>query len=415
VRHVLFSFHTCPLEEPGTGLAGGMNVFLRGLLSGLGKHGIETDVLTRGKGSAVEITRPYRGVRVVHVPCGWEEPPSREAAFRALPRFIEKAGEILRERGAPPHALSAHYWMSGLAALEAWAWKRPPGLVFSFHTVETLKPMAATGRSHALSVARRSAEERIAREANRVVFLSEHDLAATGETLPAAAGKGVVIPPGVDDAFRRPPPREEGRREFGIPAGAFLFLLAARPDAGKNVPAAVEAFLAVRETGGREAHLLVAGQGPPAGTVPGGVIFAGAVSHETMPALLSAADAVLCPSTYESFGLVPLEAMAGGIPVIVPRDGYWGNVVSREGGGAVYAPESPRGLPGAMMDIMRQGAARTRMAAEGKRIAARFTWESCTESWAGLLSSGSTHGSRRGTPRAPAAHRRRSSARPDAS
>ena len=415
MRHVLFSYHTCPLEEPGIGLAGGMNVFLRGLLSGLGLHGIETDVLTRGKGSAVEITRPYRGVRVLHLPCGWEEPASRESAFRALPRFVGQAGKILRESGAPPDAVSAHYWMSGVAAREACGWKHSPGLVFSFHTVETLKPGPSGGRIDALSVARRDAEERIAREAHRVVFLTQDDLAATGETLPAAATKGVVIPPGVDDAFRRPPPREEGRRAFAIPAGAFLFLLAARPDAEKNVPAAVEAFLAAREKGGREALMLVAGQGPPEGGVPGGVMFAGPVPHETMPALFSAADAVLCPSSYESFGLVPLEAMAAGVPLIVPRDGYWGKMVSREGGGAVYAPDSPRGLPGVMVDIMQQDAARAGMAEEGRRVAARFTWESCTASWARLLSSASTRGSRPGTPRAPAAHRRPSSARRGAS
>ncbi len=395
MRHVLFSYHTCPLEEPGTGLAGGMNVFLRGLLSGLAPHGIETDVLTRGKGNAVEVTRPYRGVRVVHVPCGWEEPPGREAAFRSLPRFIDKAGEILRERSVPPDAVSAHYWMSGVAARDAWPWKRPPGVVFAFHTVETLKPRPAGAAPDALSVARRTAEERIAREVHRIVFLSEHDLAATEETLPGVAGKGVVIPPGVDDAFHLPPPREEGRRAFGIPAEAFLFLLAARPDPGKNITDAVEAFLAVRETGGRESVLLIAGQGPPAGGVPGGVIFAGAVPHEKMPALLSAADALLGPSSYESFGLAPLEAMAAGVPVIVPRDGYWGNTVFREGGGAAYAPESPRELPAAMAGIMKDDAARTRMAEEGKRIAARFTWKRCTESWARLLSSASTHGSRR--------------------
>jgi len=392
-----------------------MNVFLRGLLSGLAPRGIETDVLTRGKGNQVEVTRPYRGVRVVHIPCGWEEPSSREAAFRALPRFIDKARELLRDRSAPPDAVSAHYWMSGVAARDAWPWKRPPGVVFAFHTVETLKQGPAGGTPDALSLARRTAEERIAREVHRVVFLSEHDLAATEEHLPGVAGKGVVIPPGVDDAFRLPPPREEGRRAFGIPADPFLFLLAARPDAGKNIPVAVEAFLAVRETGGRESVLLVAGQGPPARGVPGGVIFAGAVPHETMPALFSAADALLCPSSYESFGLVPLEAMAAGVPVIVPRDGYWGKTVLREGGGAAYAPESPRGLPAAMAEIMKDGAARSRMAKEGKRIASRFTWKRCTESWARLLSSASTHGSRRGTPRAPAARRRPSSAQRGAS
>jgi len=395
VRHVLFSYHTCPLEEPGTGLAGGMNIFLRGLLQGLARRGIETDVLTRGKGDTVEITRPYGGVRVVHVPCGWEEPNSREGAYRALPRFVEKAGEVLRTGREPPDAISAHYWMSGVAARDAGRWERTPGLVFAFHTVEARKA-ATTGYSpDALSVARRRAEDRLALEAHRVVFLSGHDLEATERMLPGVAGKGVVIPPGVDDSFRSLPPRAKARRAFGVPPAAFLFLLAARPAPGKNVPAAIEAFRAVRGKGDREALLLVAGQGPPAGGVPGGVIFAGPVPHAKMPALVSAADAVLGPSEYESFGLVPLEAMAAGVPVIVPRDGFWGETVRREGGGAIYPPGSSRGMADAMENIMADGAARARMSEEGKGFASRFTWERCTESWARLLSSAATRDNRR--------------------
>jgi glycosyltransferase involved in cell wall biosynthesis len=343
----------------------------------------------------VEITRPYRGIRVVHIPCGWEEPTSREGAWRALPRFVEKAGEVIRTGLDPPDAISAHYWMSGVAARGACRWERTKGLVFAFHTVEVCKANISEYRPDALSVARRSAEERLAREAHRVVFLSGHDLLATERMLPDVAGKGVVIPPGVDDSFRALLPRAKGRRACGVPSAAFLFLLAARPAPGKNVPAAIEAFLAVRGKGGREAFLLVAGQGPPAGDVPGGVIFAGPVPHAKMPALVSAADAVLGPSEYESFGLVPLEAMAAGVPVIVPRDGYWGETVSREGGGAVYPPKSSRGLADAMENIMADGAARARMAEEGKEIASRFTWERCTEAWARLLSSAATRDNRR--------------------
>jgi D-inositol-3-phosphate glycosyltransferase len=395
VRHVLFSYHTCPLEEPGTGLAGGMNIFLRGLLSGLATLGVETDVLTRGKEIGMEITRPYRGVRVFHIPCGWKEPASRETAYRSLPRFIENAGEVLRRRGDTPDALSAHYWMSGVAARDTGAWERPPGLVFSFHTVERRKPKVAGHRSAPLSVERKGAEERISREANRVVFLSDHDLAATEQVLPGVAGKGVVIPPGVDDSFRHPPPREEGRRVLRIPPEPFLFLLAARPDPGKNVPAAVEAFLALRRNGGREALLLVAGQGPPSGVVPGGVIFTGPVPHARMPVLLSAADAALVPSEYESFGLVTLESMAAGVPVIVPRESGWGETVYREGGGAAYPSGSPRGLIDTMTDIMNDDAARARMADEGRTVAARFTWERCTASWEKLLTSAAMRDNRR--------------------
>lgn len=395
MKHVLFSYHTCPLEEPGTGLAGGMNVFLRGLLPGLARHGIETDVLTRGKGGTVEITRPYRGVRMVHVPCGWEEPTSREGACRALPRFVEKAGEVIRTSLDPPDAISAHYWMSGVAARNAGRWERTKGLVFAFHTVEALKAGTSGYRPDALSAARRSAEERLAMEAHRVVFLSRHDLAATERMLPDVAGKGVVIPPGVDDSFRSPPPRATARSAFGISSAAFLFLLAARTAPGKNVSAAIEAFLAVRGKGGREALLLVAGHPPPGGGVPGGVIFAGPVPHAKMPALVSAADAVLGPSEYESFGLVPLEAMAAGVPVIVPGDGYWGETVHREGGGTVYPLKSSGGLADAMKNVMADDAARARMGEEGKGIASRFTWERCTEAWARLLSSAATPDNRR--------------------
>ena len=390
MKHLLFSYHTCPLEEPGTGLAGGMNIFLRGLLSGLSRKGIETDVLTRGKGERVTTTRPFRGVRVYHLPCGWKEPASREGALRALPRFMETAGEFLRTRRTPPDALSAHYWMSGVAARV-----RSRGMVFAFHTVEARKPMPAGYRPDALSLARREAEERIAREAYRVVFLSDHDLVHTTGILPEVAGKGMVIPPGVDDSFRSPPSREESRRAFGISPGAFLFLLAARPEAGKNTLAAVEALSAIRGGTDRETFLLIAGQNPPAGGVPAGVVFTGPVPHAKMPGLLSAADAVLSPSTYESFGLVPLEAMAAGVPVIVPRDGHWGDTVAGEGGGMAYFPDSPRGLADAMAEMMGDAAARDRMSGEGKRIAARFTWERCTDSWARLLSSAARRDNRR--------------------
>lgn len=390
MKHLLFSYHTCPMEEPGVGLSGGMNVFLRGLLPGLAAHGIRTDVLTRGKGREIEITRPFPGVRIVHVPCGWRNPPSRESAYRSLSSFVRKARELLAADRFAPNVVSAHYWMSGIAALEAGL--RPQA--FAYHTVEARKtgPSAA---APALSAIRRAAEERLSRECSRVVFFSEDDLGKTMELLPAVAGKGTAIPPGVDDAFRRLPPRAESRRRRGVPAGDFLFLLAARKDPGKNVAAAIEAFRTLRASEGERLRLLVVGQELPAGKVPAGAVCAGAVPHSEMPGILSAADAVLCPSGYESFGLVPLEGMAAGRPVIAPAGGFWGATIRAEGGGVAYAPGKKPGLLGAMRTVYRDDSLRARLSGEGVRIAARFTWERCTSSWAKLLSSAATPGSPR--------------------
>jgi glycosyltransferase involved in cell wall biosynthesis len=111
--------------------------------------------------------------------------------------------------------------------------------------------------------------------------------------------------------------------------------------------------------------------------------------------LYAAADAVVCPSRYESFGLVPLEALASGIPVAVPQGTYWGGKVGSEGGGVAYDPEDPGGLSGAMRLLLSDPALRDRLSREGVRVASPFTWETCTDSWGRLLSSVSTPGSPR--------------------
>lgn len=377
------------MEEPGSGLSGGMNVFLRGLLPGLAIRGIRTDVLTRGKGEEAEITFPFPGVRIVHLPCGWRDPPSRESAYEALPRFARKARELLAGGLSGYEAVSAHYWMSGIASLEAGSTPQ----VVTYHTVEARKAGPAVSRG--LSPIRREAEEKLSRECSRVVCFSEHDLAWTREIFPAAAGKGAVIPPGVDDAFRNPPPREAARNRHRIPAGAFLFLLAAREDPGKNVVSAFEAFRALRASEGERLRLLIAGQTIPAASLPDGAACAGPVPHANMPGLYSAADAVLCPSAYESFGLVPLEAMAAGRPVIAAAGGFWGDMILSEGGGLAYAPEAESGIAEAMRTLYREESQRARLSEEGVRIAARFTWETCTSSWAKLLSSVAMRGNPR--------------------
>lgn len=391
MNHLLFSYHTCPMEEPGVGLSGGMNVFLRSLLPGLAARGFRSDVLTRGKGTGVEITRPFPGVRIFHLPCGWRVPASRESAWDALPRFVRRARKLLAGDRTAYDVVSAHYWMSGIACLEAGM----PPPVFAYHTVEARKAGSAGTPPQSLPALRREAEKRLAREVSRVVCFSEDDLAGTREIFPAVAGKGTVIPPGVDDAFRNPPPRAGARQKRGIPAGAFLFLLAAREDPGKNVVSAIEAFRALRAEEGNRLRLLVAGQKLPAALLPEGAACAGPVPHAEMPALFSAADAVLCPSAYESFGLVPLEAMAAGKPVIVPRAGFWGETIRSEGGGVTYAPEAKTGLAGAMRAVCLEETLRARLAEEGKRIAARFTWERCTSLWAKLLSNAARPGSPR--------------------
>lgn len=390
-RHLLVSYHTCPVEEPGEGLAGGMNVFLLGLLRGLSKRGVGTDVLTRATGETVEVETPFPGVRIFHVPCNWVEPPSRKSAFASLDLFVERCRILIRGERIKPRVVSAHYWMSGVAARKLVG----APMVFSYHTVEARKVPSAGEGENPLSAERREREAWLAREASRVVCFSEYDLAENRRIFPELSGKGVVIPPGVDDRFRHLPPRVVARSYLGLPLEGMTYLLAAREDAGKNVVAAVDAFRALRERWKGRATLLVAGQDGPEGAPREDVLFLGSLPHAGMPMLFAAADAVVCPSRYESFGMVPLEAFASGVPVVAPAGTYWGERIRSEGGGLVYGPEEPEGLPGALFLLASSPALRARLSLQGPVVSAPFTWEKCTSSWESLLSSVSTHRSPR--------------------
>ena len=250
-------------------------------------------------------------------------------------------------------------------------------------------PAPAEGRGP-LSSIRRAREAALAGEALRIVCFSEYDLAENRRIFPELSDKGVVIPPGVDDRFRHLPPREVARAYLGLPQRGMVFLLAARGDAGKNAAAAVAAFRAMRDRWKGPATLLVAGQEGPEGGPGGDVRFLGPLPHAGMPMLFAAADAVVCPSLYESFGLVPLEALAGGVPIVVPGGTYWGERIRSEGGGLVYPREEPGRFSDALLAVASSPELRARMSMEGAAVAAPFTWEKCTASWEALLASVST-------------------------
>lgn len=392
MNHLLVSYHTCPLEEPGTGLSGGMNVFLRGLLRGLARRGIRTLVLTRGRGDKVVETRPHPGVRIAHLPCGWVDPPSRESAYLALAAFTARARAFLAEEAGRWDVVSAHYWMSGVAASDLLAGPlRGVPFLFAYHTVEIFKtpPRAHTG----LFAARVREEKRLSCEADRIVCFTEEDLARTERAFPDAAGKCAVIPPGVDTAFCEPPSGPQARARLGVPADAVVFFAAARSDPGKRVE---EAVAAAREPDCKQRWLvLVAGQEPPGGKNPSGVRYLGPVPHSRMPQCYAAADAVVCPSAYESFGFVQLEALSAGVPVIVPAGGYWGRRIASEGGGLIFPAGDTAALREAMERLAADPSLRRRLGVQARRMAEPFTWERCTQEWELLLSRAATPGSPR--------------------
>ncbi len=315
-----------------------MNVFLRGLLPALD---METEVWTRG--ARAETLKLSPNVTLRRIPCGFATPWTRERAHAALPEFVRNAPRDFR-----PDVVSAHYWMSGVAGRELFP---AVPMALAYHTLQATKGDVPD------PLGRRAEEERLAREAARVVFFSALDWGVSRRLLPPL--RATVIRPGFAVA--------PGQPTFDLPEG-FRVLVAARDDPGKNLAAARSAVL-----GHPRGVLVVAGQ---AGTSSDREVYLGSLPHARMADLYASVDAVLCPSDYETFGIVTLEALAAGRPVAVTPGGYWGRVLRATRAGLV-APLAE--LPQAVGQLAQQGGER------GQALASRFTLERCASRWSALL------------------------------
>ncbi len=286
MKHLLISYHTCPSEQPGEDLAGGMNVLLSGFL----RHTqIETDLVTRSFGEYQRLQLTPK-VTIHRLPCGADRPWTREKAWQCLPPFEEQLHHWMRGRAFD--VASAHYWMSAclLTSLSL-----PAGVMF--HTLQAQK-----------GTPRNSLEEtRLQRESELIerypsAFLHWHDLHNAKGHYPYL--RGTVVRPGVSvTRLQRPPD--------GPP---WIYGWAARNDPIKNLTAALQWLPP-------DSQLRVAGMEAPAHTP--NVVYLGPLAHRQMADFYGSIHQLLNLSAYETYGLSVLEALACGASVGVLPHSDW--------------------------------------------------------------------------------------------
>ena len=338
----MLSYHTCPLATLGGKDTGGMNVYVRDLTLELGRMGIHVDVFTRSQDEHVPHVLHDLGFgnRVVHVPAGPEVPlPKRELAGH-IPEFVEGVKQFAAEKGIRYDLIHSHYWLSGLAA-EALsdAWGGVP-IVQMFHTLGEMKNRVARSDAEREGEYRLSGERRVLARADRVVAATPAEQAQLEWFYQAEGRKVIVIPPGVDVSHFYPIPVDEARQFIGLAPDARMILFVGRIEPLKGLDTLIKAVACLQVKDLAEpVHLIVIGGDPDAGpeemtvemarvqkmcddlTVGKMVAFLGKRDQVTLPYYYSAAEVVVMPSHYESFGMVALEAMACGTPVIASQVG----------------------------------------------------------------------------------------------
>ena len=389
-RIAAISLHTSPLDQPGIGDSGGMNVYVRSVALGLAERGIAVDVFTRCAGRGVpEVEEIGPLTRVIQVNAGPCAPVDRGDLLGLVPRFEDGLASWRRE--ADPYDLvHAHYWLSGEAGLEASSrWGVP--LVVSFHTLGEVKNLALNGDGSE-PAERLEAERRAVAGADRVMVPTPADAEDVGRLYGAGHDRVRVVPPGVDGAAFSPRDGGEARRRLGLD-GRRVLLFVGRLQPVKGADVAIQAAADVLRDRPDAVLVVVGGPSGPMGPsyarglrdlaaregVADWVAFLDPRPHQELPWIYAAADVLLMPSRSESFGLAALEAQACGIPVVAASVGGLRYVLEDGVTGSLVDGHDPGRYAERVLRILDDPRLAWRFGEEARRRASTFTWERATD------------------------------------
>jgi D-inositol-3-phosphate glycosyltransferase len=394
LRVAVLSLHTCPLAALGGKETGGMNVYVRETTRELGRMGIHVDVFTRSQNPRIPRVVPLGpNCQVVHLPAGPEAPMPRERVYPHVPEFLANLESFRASQGLAYDLLHGHYWLSGVAGLTLRArWGIP--LVQMFHTLGLLKNRAARSPGEVEPALRIEEERRILSEADGIVAASAVERAHLVWYYGAPGERITVIPCGVDTELFSPLDSAEAKTALSLGPERFV-LYVGRLTPIKGLETLLEAFRRVRaQVRFRDLRLLVVGgdvdependhaaflvERVRSLGLTGAVRFAGAQPQERLRFYYAAALVTVMPSYYESFGMVALEAMACGSPVIASRVGGLTTTVADGVTGLLVAEGDAAALAGRLALLLDDEDLRWRLGREATRVAGRYRWPCVAE------------------------------------
>jgi D-inositol-3-phosphate glycosyltransferase len=396
----MISVHTCPLATLGGKKTGGMNVYVRDFSRELGRQGISIDIFTRSQDECQPRIKHDIGrhVRVIHIPAGPELPLPVTELVPFLDEFAANVLEFTREQGLEYDLIHSHYWLSGLVAGELQrAWPHAP-IVHMFHTLGHMKNRVALSASERVSDGRIDGELRVIEVADRIVVATPAEQAQLHWLYGARLGKEVVIPPGVDLDRFRPIPKKIAKAELGVPVGMRDILFVGRIEPLKGIDTLLQAVSLIQERVPQVAEnvrVTIIGGDPWADDpdeemarlqqlresldIGDFVTFLGAKDQAVLPFYYAAAEMVVMPSHYESFGMVALEAMAMGTPVIASEVGGLAFLIQDGENGFHVPSRDPEALAERIYELLTNEACRLSMGRNARACAQDFDWSIIAE------------------------------------
>lgn len=394
----MLSIHSCPIGELGTRDTGGMSVYIRELASELGKRGHRVDIYTRYHGlKHSRIIDLYENVRLMHIKAGDCDDMHKLAVYPYIKDFARVLDDFKQTEGIRYDLVHSHYWLSGLVGnfLSKW-WNIPQ--VIMFHTLGAIKNTLKIGEPE--PECRICSEKALVHACGKVIaptIKEKQEIIKFYDAEPEAVS---VIPCGVNQDLFRPVDRRKARNRLGIDNDENVILYVGRVEPLKGIDRLIRttAWLEKRIP----VKLLIVGGDDPDHPqmkqvkalvekleIDDCVGFAGRVDQKDLPYYYSAADALVVASLYESFGLVALEAMSCGTPVVSTEVGGMRTLVRHGETGCLVRDDTVSGMGHSILDILNHPRTYARRSQAIRNSISRFSWEhiaaSMVEGYADLV------------------------------
>ena len=350
LKIAMLSVHSSPIGELGTKNTGGMSVYVRELARQLGNRGHLVDIYTRLNGSEQkQITQLYDNVRLIHLHTGDNDQMNKLALYAHLDEFFKELEEFRNRNFLDYDLIHSHYWLSGRVG--TWAqehWEVPH--VFMFHTVGAVKN--STAGSEKEPELRTTIEKHLTRKCDRILVATNRERDHLVQHYGACPENIGVVPCGVNLDLFRPLDKAAARQRLGFAQDESIVLYVGRFAPVKGIDRLMEAIAHLQHH--RRLRLVVVGgdgEGAPEYesfrrlarklSIQDSVTFTGRIEQDGLSPYYSAADVLAVPSHYESFGLVALESLASGTPVVATKVGAMENILREGETGHVVKNGSP--------------------------------------------------------------------------
>jgi len=388
LKIAMLSAHSCPVGNLGAKDTGGMSVYIRELARELGQQGHLVDVYTRIHDPRdPQIISLGQNARLIHLKAGEDETIHKLAVYSHLPDFACNLENFRKQEVLQYDLVFSHYWLSGWVGKYLQQWWHVPHIIM-FHTVGAVKNTIGIGEDE--PELRLETERDLAQNCHYIIAPTDKEKDSLVEHYGALPGRIGVVPCGVNLELFQLMDRGLAKKQLGF-ADERIILFVGRIEPLKGIDQLLKAMPYLHH--GQRPRLVIIGGDKQSEQemerlwqlsrdldIEDSITFLGLIKYEQMPDVYSAADVCVIPSYYESFGLVALESLACGTPVVATDVGDLKSIAQEGKTGYIVAENSPQELSGKIASLLSWPHPDTKARLAIRASVDRFSWSKIAQS-----------------------------------